>query len=88
MVSHAASRFVTRVVVMSIATLMLNVANAAITASVDRERVEQNESFTLEIVFDGNPDAAPDYGPLETDFFVGQTSQLNSRPAGQCVRLR
>lgn len=78
MVSHAVSRFVARILVMSIATLMLNVAGAAVTASVDRERVEQNESFTLEIVFDGDPDTAPDFSPLEADFFLGQTSQLSN----------
>lgn len=53
-------------------------SNAAITASVDRARVEQNESFTLEIVIDANTDLAPDITPLEKDFIVGQISQLSN----------
>lgn len=53
-------------------------ANSAITASVDRERVEQNESFTLEIVIDSTTDLVPDLAPLEADFFLGQTSQLSN----------
>jgi len=56
----------------------VSVAQAAVVASVDRERVEQNESFTLELVVDANTDASPDISVLETDFYVGQTSQLSN----------
>lgn len=53
-------------------------AHADITARVDRERVEQNESFTLEVIIDSSTDLAPDFTALEADFFVGQTSQLSN----------
>ncbi len=53
-------------------------AQAEITARVDRERVEQNESFTLEVIIDSNTDVAPDFAALDADFFVGQTSQLSN----------
>lgn len=53
-------------------------AGAEILARVDRDPVEQNESFTLEIVVNSTGDPAPDFSALETDFFVGQTSQLSN----------
>jgi len=58
--------------------LAVTSAHAAITAKVDRQQVEQNESFTLEIIIDSNTDLSPDIGPLEADFYVGQTSQLSN----------
>jgi hypothetical protein len=65
--------------VFALLTALLSFSAAAeITASVDRERVEQNESFTLEIVIDANSDQVPDLSVLEADFFVGQTSQLSN----------
>ncbi len=53
-------------------------SNAAVTASVDRTRVEQNESFTLEIVVDSSTDLMPSIAALDKDFIVGQTSQLSN----------
>ena len=53
-------------------------AHAEIRAQVDRERVEQNESFTLEVIIDTNTDLTPDFTALEADFFVGITSQLSN----------
>ncbi len=53
-------------------------AGAEILARVDRDPVEQNESFTLEIIVNSTGDPAPDFSALETDFFVGQTSQLSN----------
>jgi len=53
-------------------------AAAEILARVDRDPVEQNESFTLEIIVDSTGDPAPDFSALETDFFVGQVSQLSN----------
>lgn len=51
-------------------------ASAAVTASIDRDRIESNESFTLKITIDSTADLAPDLAVLEQDFEVGQTSQL------------
>ena len=53
-------------------------AQAAVTARVDRADIELNESFTLEIVSDRIIDAQPDVAVLETDFYVGQGSQLSN----------
>ncbi|MCH7980901.1 MAG: protein BatD [Proteobacteria bacterium] len=53
-------------------------AGAEILARVDRDPVEQNESFTLEIIVNSTGNPAPDFSALETDFFVGQTSQLSN----------
>ncbi len=53
-------------------------AQAEITARVDRARVEQNESFTLEVIIDTNTELTPDFAALEADFFIGQTSQLSN----------
>lgn len=55
-----------------------SISVAAVTASIDRARVEQNESFTLEIIIDSNSSLVPDITPLEKDFVVGQTSQLSN----------
>jgi hypothetical protein len=53
-------------------------ASAAVVARVDRTDIELNESFTLEVVTDKNIDLQPDVSPLETDFYVGQSSQLSN----------
>ncbi len=45
-------------------------ALADIEARIDRNRVEQNESFTLTLSIDSNTDAVPDISALETDFFL------------------
>ena len=58
--------------------LLASLAHAAVTASVDRNRVEQNESFVLEIVTDTNIDATPDLSGLEADFMIGQASRLSN----------
>ena len=72
------SHFFGRVTLLVAALLAVVSASAAITAKVDRQNVEQNESFTLEIIVDSNTDLTPDISPLEADFFVGQTSQLSN----------
>ena len=53
-------------------------AGADILAQVDRDPVEQNESFELKIIVDSTGDPAPDFSALETDFYVGQTSQVSN----------
>lgn len=52
-------------------------AGAAVTATIDRDRIEANESFTLDITVDSTPGVAPDLSVLDTDFEIGQTNQLN-----------
>ena len=78
MVSTYAPRIVSRLALIALLLVVFSNSQAAISASVDRARVEQNESFTLEITIDSNSDLAPDFAPLEADFFVGQTSQLSN----------
>lgn len=53
-------------------------AVAEVTATIDRERIEQNETFTLELTVDSTADAEPDLAPLEKDFHVGQMSRLSN----------
>ena len=51
---------------------------AAVITRVDRADIELNESFTLEVVTDENSDMQPDISVLETDFYIGQGSQLSN----------
>jgi hypothetical protein len=69
--------------------LSMNV-DAAVTASVDRADVEINESFTLKVLVDTDVDTEPDASALETDFHVGQRSQLSNTTIvnGQISRSR
>ena len=64
-----------------IAVLVLFVgsqAGAAVVTRVDRMDIELNESFTLEVISDENIDLQPDIAVLETDFYIGQGSQLSN----------
>jgi hypothetical protein len=65
-------------------------AVAAVVASVDRTDVEINESFTLKVLVDTDVDVEPDASALETDFIVGQRSQLSNTTIvnGQISRSR
>ena len=51
---------------------------ANITASVDRNPVPIDESFSLRLKADGNVDGNPDLAPLEQDFEILGTSQSTS----------
>ena len=53
-------------------------AYADVRASVDRDTIELNESFMLEIVVSSNSSAEPDVSVLERDFYVGKSSQLTN----------
>jgi len=53
-------------------------AQAAVTARVDRNAIDLNESFMLEVVVDSEIDLEPDIAALERDFYVGQSSQLSN----------
>jgi hypothetical protein len=63
-----------------IAILMLPVmyTQAAVIASIDREDIEINESFTLKVTTDIDLDTKPDTSELETDFYVSQGNQISS----------
>ncbi len=58
--------------------LAFSAAQAAVTARVDRNTIDLNESFTLEIVVDTEIDLQPDISALHEDFYVGQSSQLSN----------
>ena len=66
------------------------VASAEVVVSVDRDRVELNESFTLEITVDTNTDSNPDISALDEDFFIGQRRDLSNTTIvnGQIRRSR
>ena len=66
------------IAVLAVAALCTPAAYSAVVASVDRPRVEQNESFSLELVIDSTADTAPDLSVLEEDFVVGQTRRLSN----------
>ncbi|MDH3748074.1 MAG: BatD family protein [Gammaproteobacteria bacterium] len=57
---------------------IVDVAAAAVSARVDRERVEQNESLSLELTVDSTADISPDLSVLDEDFVIGQTSRLSN----------
>ncbi len=57
---------------------LCSVAQAAVTARVDRNTIDLNESFTLEVVVDTEIDLQPDISALHEDFYVGQSSQISN----------
>lgn len=67
-----------RLAVIVLALVMAGPAVAAVSANVDRNVVEQNESFLLEVVVDGNTGSEPDISSLDRDFNVGQSSQMSN----------
>ena len=81
---------VARLAIAAFCLLAMNVANAGVTATVDRGRVELNESFTLSLMIDSNQDVTPDLSVLETDFEIQQTSSLSNTTIvnGQIRRSR
>ncbi len=96
MVAHALRHTPTgwqRVVLASLLTLMalaIEPASAAVVASVDRARIDLNESFTLKVTVDTAIDVEPDASALEEDFYVQQRSQLSNTTIvnGQITRSR
>ncbi len=80
---------INRVVVL-MALLLSGTALAEVTASVDRQRVELNESFTLTIDVDAGVGAEPDMEPLAGDFFVGPRREMSNTTIvnGQISRSR
>lgn len=72
------SRASIQLVFIGVFALLSNIANSAVVASVDRQRVEQNESFSLELVVDSTADMAPDLSVLDEDFVIGATRRLSN----------
>ena len=68
----------------------LAAVDAAVLASVDRGRIDLNESFTLKVIVDTAIDVEPDASALEEDFYVGSRSQLSNTSIvnGQITRSR
>jgi hypothetical protein len=58
--------------------MLFSTAQAAVTARIDRNAIELNESFMLEVVVDTEIDLQPDISALHEDFYVGQSSQLSN----------
>ena len=58
--------------------LFLNTGFSEVVASVDRTKVELNETFTLKVIVDTEIDLEPDASGLEGDFYVGSRSQLSN----------
>jgi hypothetical protein len=56
----------------------VNTALAAVRAETDRKTVDLNESFMLEVIVDSNTNLEPNLAVLDTDFYVGQVSQLSN----------
>ena len=75
-----------------VAMLLLPTAlvQAAVVASVDRGRIDLNESFTLRVTVDTAIDVEPDASALDEDFIVGSRSQLSNTTIvnGQITRSR
>ena len=68
----------------------LAAVDAAVVASVDRGRIDLNESFTLKVLVDTAIDVEPDASALEEDFYIGSRSQLSNTSIvnGQITRSR
>ena len=75
------SRIFDRLGTLLVAGLLLmafSAVHAAVKASVDRNTIDLNESFTLEITVDSEIDLQPDISALHRDFYVGQSSQISN----------
>jgi hypothetical protein len=70
--------------------LSFSLAQAAVTARVDRNTIDLNESFLLEIVVDTETELEPDISALHEDFYVGPPKQLSNTMIinGQISRSR
>ena len=70
--------------------MSFSLAQAAVTARVDRNTIDLNESFLLEIVVDTETELEPDISALHEDFYVGPPKQLSNTMIinGQISRSR
>ncbi len=71
-------------------SLMPATVAAAVVASIDRDTIELNESFTLKVLVDTNIDREPDAAALNDDFEVLTRSELSNTTIinGQISRSR
>ena len=69
---------VVRTCLLVVSLLLAVPAMAKVSAQVDRSAVEQNESFSLEIVIEGDVGSEPDVSVLDEDFIVGQSRQISN----------
>jgi len=58
--------------------LFLNTGFSGVIASVDRTKVELNETFTLKVIVDTEIELDPDASGLEEDFYIGSPFQLSN----------
>lgn len=72
------------------ACLFATSAGAAVVASIDRARIDLNESFTLRVTVDTAIDVEPNASALEEDFYISSRSQLSNTTIvnGQITRSR
>lgn len=75
---------------LALALVPVAFVHAAVVASVDRGRIDLNESFTLRVTVDTAIDVEPDASALDEDFIVGSRSQLSNTTIvnGQITRSR
>ena len=59
-------------------SILMNTVAAAVIATIDRPRVELNETFTLKVIVDTAIDVEPEASALEDNFYVGSRSQLSN----------
>ncbi|MBT8097871.1 MAG: protein BatD [Woeseia sp.] len=89
---HVSRSFIARAqaVIAALTLLAPMTTLAAVVASVDRDQVELNESFTYKVTVDTAIDVEPDVSALEKDFYVGTRSQLSNTTIvnGQISRSR
>ncbi|MGB5246101.1 MAG: BatD family protein [Woeseia sp.] len=87
---HRIRKFFAALFIAALALCTLPAASGAVIASVDRDSVELNESFTYKVTVDTAVDVEPDVSALEADFFIGTRSQLSNTTIvnGQISRSR
>ncbi len=62
----------------SVFVLASATAQAGVTSRIDRNTIDLNESFMLEVVVDTEIDLEPDISALDEGFYVGQSTQLSN----------
>lgn len=83
-------RFCALLILCAAGWLAAGPAAAAVVAAIDRNDVELNESFTLDVTVDTAVDLEPDVSALEKDFYILSRSELRNTTIvnGQISRTR